>query len=204
MAAFMQSRPKKQDSIFQILQPERVERVFVELGRRVERHSEVGENAAIKAQLDVINKTLKTPEHCLRCKASYLPEVNYCYRACKMHYGEIVIKNYKRVYSCCGQPPNVIGCVSCMHTSRPEMYELMEKNPFGAFVELSKILVDSGEMKISTEIITDYPKAFLSRARELKLREDKFSRDEIRLEDLVYRINMVVIFPAIVSSIIDL
>lgn len=192
----------REKSIFQILQPERVDRVFVELGRRVIRQGTSGEDSAFRAQCDAANKALTKPEICLRCGSFFIQKVNYQYRQCKMHYKDIIYFKGMRIHSCCGKKEGTVGCVSCMHTSRQEMFDHMNEDPLGAFVEVSKLMVDRKKMDVSTEIITDYPRYFLSKHREIQIKEEKRYQEELKPEDFVYRINMVAIFPAMVRSIL--
>lgn len=190
----------RSQSIFQILQPEGVQRVFVELGRRVIRQSTTGENAMLFAACEAANKALDAVETCLRCKSEFKQRVNYEYRACRMHVQRpIVIKGLKH-YPCCGKSEGAVGCVSCMHTARQDIYEYMDSFPYQAFAEVGKDLVDSNRLKVSKEIITDYPRFFISQKRELEITGERRFQEEIKSEDLVYRINMVAIFPATVPK----
>jgi len=174
--------------------PIETERIYTELGRRVNRDVVSADGSALKSKALVFKKVLETSVKCLRCKQSFLPKINFLYRDCKMHYGSLEMNNFKRVYSCCRRTEYSPGCVSAMHVSRQEMFELVSKDPYNSFVEIPKILVDSGEIRVSTEIITDYPKSFVSKKRLEEIKNERNSNDKIRNEDWVYRINMVVIF----------
>lgn len=187
-------------SIFQVLQPEGVDRVFVELGRRVVRQSTSGEDAALIAECEAANKALDSVETCLRCHSRFVQRVNYEYRACKMHPGESIVVKGLKYYSCCGKGAESVGCVSCMHTARQDIFDYMNAFPYHAFAEVSKNLVDSNRLKVSKEIITDYPRCFISQQREIELTAEKRFQEEIKSEDLVYRINMVAIFSANITK----
>lgn len=192
-SSYFQRLVGEKPSISEIV-PVEIERIYTELGRRVNRDVVSTDGTAIKTKAAAFKKVLETPVKCLRCSQTFLPKINFLYRDCKMHFGILETKNYNLVYSCCGQVKNTPGCVSCMHVSRSEMYELVTKDPYNSFVEVPKFLVDSGELRVSKEIITDYPKAFISKKRLEEVRKERNPNDKIRTEDWVYRINMVVIF----------
>jgi hypothetical protein len=192
-------------SLIQIVHPERVERVFTELGKRVIRKATSGETGAFHSEVSKFREALKKQEKCLNCQQIFEIGINYRYRACRLHFEGLVFRNYNRVYSCCGKPTGSPGCVSCMHVSRKEMFELMRENPLTAYIEVSKLLIDSGQIPISKEIIVGYPhiRPILAEKRRLQLLKEQRSGDEIREEDWVYRINMVAISPAPVSLYFD-
>lgn len=192
-SSYLQRIVGERSSISEII-PIETERIYTELGRRVNRDVVSTDGSAIKSKALAFRKVLDTPVKCLRCEQSFLPKINFLYRDCKMHFGSLEIINYKHVYSCCRGPRGSLGCISAMHVSRKEMFELVSRDPHNSFVEIPKILVDSDEIRVSREIITDFPKAFVSKKRLEEIKNERNPNDKIRNEDWVYRINMVVIF----------
>jgi hypothetical protein len=192
-------------SLIQIVRPERIERVFTEMGKRVTRKGVGSEMSALQSEITKVKKALQEDERCLQCGQIFKPEINFRYRACRMHTGTMCFENFIPVYSCCGRSERSPGCVSCMHVARSEMYQYMKQNPMTAFVEVSKILVDSGHFPISKQILVGYPytRTFVAEKRRKQLEEEKMPGDELREEDWVYRINMLAILPAPVSLYFD-
>lgn len=96
---------------------------------------------------------------CIQCDNRYRPRDNMRARECWMHSGHIV---EGRLWSCCGSPRDILGCISCMHTDSQAILMSMHRDPFNSYLELPAEVLDFGLVPFNPKIVENYPEGSAS------------------------------------------
>lgn len=105
---------------------------------------------------------------CLQCGEEYKPLTNLQRRNCWMHTG--VFRHSTGAWSCCNNPRDIIGCVSCMHTDSSAILVAMHNDPHNSYAELPQEALDFALVPFNPNIVEDFPEG----SRSLEGRTGKF------------------------------
>jgi hypothetical protein len=138
--------------------PQQISRIPAEVARHVGRASVIDVHKELLKKYSRTITILNTRTICIHCGASYLPRENFISRACWMHTGRLRYNVHGlREWSCCQNPADISGCVSCMHTDKLAIRESITRDPLHSFVEIPIEMFDFKLVSFNPAIVEDYP-----------------------------------------------